>query len=107
MTTDFGNLITGRPAPDFGKDVAVQADGRIVVVGVSELAVGADLALARYLDSGSLDPSFGSDGLLNIDFAGGFDSGHDVAIQTDGKIVAVGEAVNGTTVQFALVRVNP
>jgi hypothetical protein len=30
-----------------------------------------------------------------------------VAIQADGKIVAAGTAANGTSIEFALVRVNP
>ncbi len=56
---------------------------------------------------GSLDPSFGDGGTLTVDFHGGFDSGATVALQPDGKIVAGGSAVNVTSVEQALVRVQP
>ena len=78
QTTDFGR-------EDGATAVAIQADGRIVVGGRS----GDDFALARYDAAGVLDTSFSGDGRLTTDF-GGFDSGKDVAIGADGKIVARG-----------------
>jgi uncharacterized delta-60 repeat protein len=66
----------------------------------SHLHLGGALgfALARYLPSGKLDPSFGADGkvVTHLDQAGTVDA----LLQPDGKIVAVG--VSGT--RFALVR---
>ena len=86
-----------------------QPDGKIVVigVGVSGGGDGGDFALARYNPNGSLDPSFSGDGRQTTDFAG-LDSASAVALQADGKIVAVGEA--GVAVgarDFALARYNP
>ena len=63
--------------------------------------------MARYAVDGSLDTTFGGGGTLTVDFAGGFDSGHDVGIQTDGKIVASATAGNGTNSDLGLVRLNP
>jgi uncharacterized delta-60 repeat protein len=41
--------------------VAIQDDGKIVVAGIVGLGAAGDaLAVARYLDSGELDPTFGS-----------------------------------------------
>ncbi len=52
-----------------------------------------DFALVRYNTNGSLDPSFSGDGKQTTDFAGGFDAtATGVALQADGKIVAVGSA---------------
>jgi uncharacterized delta-60 repeat protein len=107
VRTDFGVLVGPFPASEYGSDVALQPDGRIVVAGTSEFDRGSDMAIVRYLANGALDTSFGTDGKLTVDFNGGFDSGRDVAMQADGKIVAAGTAVNGTSVEFALVRVNP
>src|SRR5262249_40479711 len=57
----------------------------------------ADFALARYNASGSLDPSFGTGGKVTTDFAGGEDFAGNVALEPDGKIVAVGwTTVNGS-----------
>ena len=51
-----------------------------------------DFALARYNPNGSLDTSFSGDGKQTTDFGGGDDGATGVALQADGKIVAVGGA---------------
>ena len=106
VTTDFGPLVGNTPAPDYAHDLAVDTDGSIVVVGTTEFGGGSDFAIARYDSDGDLDPGFGTDGLLTVDFAAGFDSGHDIAIQPDGKIVAVGTAHNGSTFEPGLIRLS-
>jgi uncharacterized delta-60 repeat protein len=71
--------------------VSVQPDGRIVAAGSAvTVAGGEDLALARYLSDGSLDPSFGADGLVSTDFFGWEDRITDVVAQPDGQIVVSG-----------------
>ena len=68
-----------------------------------------DFALARYNPNGSLDTSFSGDGKQTTDFGGLGDPGETgVAIQANGKIVAVG-ATGGTVrdSEFALARYNP
>ncbi len=95
QTTDF---LFG--AFDAAGDVAIQANGRIVAVGVAGGgATGDDFGLARYNTNGSLDTSFSGDGRKRTSF-GGSDSAGGVALQGDGRIVAVGEG-NG---EFALAR---
>ena len=68
-------------------------------------AAGGDFALARYNSDGTLDPSFSGDGKQTTDF-GSSDGASGVAVQGDGKIVAVGgtEATAGRN--FALARYN-
>ncbi|NQV35952.1 MAG: DUF4347 domain-containing protein, partial [Phycisphaeraceae bacterium] len=48
------------------------------------------------LDAGDLDASFGTDGIVTVDFNGASDRARDVAMQDDGKIVVVGSSINGT-----------
>ena len=103
-----GKQTTDRGAPDFANGAAIQPDGKIVAVG---LAGGGpadnDFALARYNPNGSLDTSFSGDGSLRTDF-GGFEEANAVALQANGKIVAVGLAGGGATGRdFALARYNP
>src|SRR5262249_14262897 len=62
-----------------------------------------NLALARYNGDGSLDSSFGSGGRITTSFGNNYQQASGAAIQTDGKIVAVG-FTHGTTVDFALAR---
>lgn len=67
-------------------DMAVQADGKIVVVG----DVYSKMALARYLPNGALDSSFGDNGLVVSDYASGKESALSLALRADGKILVVG-----------------
>ncbi|MFF9850918.1 calcium-binding protein [Streptomyces litmocidini] len=82
-----GRVTTPITGSSEGNDVARQADGKLVVVGMSE----AGFALARYGTNGALDPAFNGDGIVVSDFGGGFHSANAVAIQpSDGKIVVAG-----------------
>jgi uncharacterized delta-60 repeat protein len=84
---------------DGARDVAIQADGRIVVVGTSDPG---EFALARYDVDGMLDPTFDGDGRVTTAFtATGFDAANGVAIDADQRIVVAGTGGNGT---FALAR---
>jgi uncharacterized delta-60 repeat protein len=56
VTTDFGLLVGGRPASEFGNDVAIQADGKIVVAGTSQHDVESNLAVVRYDTAGVPTP---------------------------------------------------
>ncbi|MBK6370284.1 MAG: T9SS type A sorting domain-containing protein [Flavobacteriales bacterium] len=98
VTTDFG------AGNDTGWSVAIQPDGRIVVVGSAVIGTTYDLALARYTTDGSLDNSFSVDGKVTTDFGPATDDGRSVTIQPDGKIVVAGESNNGTDLDFALAR---
>ena len=79
---------------DGANGVALQGDGKIVAVGSAGGCCAGDFALARYNPNGSLDPSFSGDGRQTTDF-GGFDGANGVALQGDGKIVAVGGTGTG------------
>jgi hypothetical protein len=94
-------------ADDFAEDLAIQADGRIVLAGRNTSATFNDLAMVRYTDRGEVDESFGGDGegILITDFHGAGDRGNDVAIGPDGKAVAAVDAANGGS--FALARALP
>lgn len=94
VTTDFPGYL------DHAFDVAIQADGKIVVVGGS----GGDFALARYNTNGSLDTTFDGDGKVTTDFGFG-EAAYGLAIQADGKIVAAGLTYQEATgYDFALAR---
>jgi uncharacterized delta-60 repeat protein len=103
VTTDFGGNETA-----WG--VAVQSDGKAVIVGTRfDPGPSDDFVLARYTVSGALDPTFDSDGKVTTDFGGRSDGADDVALQSDGKIVVVGSgfAAPVRPVDFALARYNP
>ena len=89
VTMDFGGH------DDRAKALVVQPDGKIVVAGYSvELDTddvpSRDFALARYDPDGTLDATFSGDGKRTTNFAD--DTAHDIALQSDGKIVVGGSA---------------
>jgi uncharacterized delta-60 repeat protein len=92
---------------DYGRGVAVQGDGKIVVIGQSSNLAKRDFAVSRFTTAGTLDPSFGAGGKLTVDFFGAGDDAQDLAIQPDGKIVVSGAATSGTSLGLGLVRINP
>ncbi len=93
---------------DFAKSVAVQANGKIVVTGFSDVSGGGfELSIARLNANGSLDTSFGGTGKM-ITKVGPVNSfGGEVLVQPDGKIVVGGTAFSNQGLQsFAAVRYN-
>jgi uncharacterized delta-60 repeat protein len=84
----------GRTTVEFGGDdrashLALQPNGRIVLVGHTTAVGGGDFAIARLKPGGAPDSTFSGDGRQTIGF-GGDDYGGDVALQPDGKIVVAG-----------------
>ena len=107
----------GRVLGDFGtrndnwaNSLAVQADGKVVVAGGMNPRNGLRrFALARYTTRGRLDASFGRKGevLTRFGSARNVSQASAVALQSDGKLVAVGvwwkTPIDGPT-RFALAR---
>jgi uncharacterized delta-60 repeat protein len=84
-----------------GWDVAVQPDGKIVVVGYSaEALVGASFLVVRLTPAGVLDSGFSGDGVQTFNF-GSQAQARAVVIQDDGGIVVVGDALNQTAIAVA------
>jgi len=102
VTTDFGG------GPDVAFGVALQADGKIVLVGRS----GGGWAVARYTTSGALDTGgFGAGtGMVTHDWnpaPGTPEAAQDVVVQPDGRIVAGGETITVSPLSdFRLARFN-
>ncbi len=89
--------------------VAIQADGKIVVAGMSDynLYDFPYLTVIRYNPDGSLDTSFGGDGIGENSVFMRFQEAYSVAIQTNGKIVAAGYYYSaGNGADFAIARYN-
>jgi uncharacterized delta-60 repeat protein len=93
VTTDF-NSSPGNPRSDQATGLAIQADGKIVVVGGSEKdsELFFDFSLARYNRDGTLDNTFGSGGKVQTALSSQDDMATSVVIESDGKILAGGIA---------------
>jgi uncharacterized delta-60 repeat protein len=76
--------------------LVLQSDGKLVAGGYSYDSHGnEDFTLARYTSSGTLDSSFGTGGIVQTTPPRGVNSTQifGLALQSDGKIVAVGQAL--------------
>ena len=98
-----GIAITTIGTFDYGYDVALQANGKIVVTGRGN--DGSDIAIVRYNTNGSLDTTFSSDGIVTTAI-GSADEAHAIALQDDGKIIVAGRSFTGSTHDFAVLRYN-
>ncbi|MBM3273347.1 hypothetical protein FJY94_08965, partial [Candidatus Kaiserbacteria bacterium] len=94
---------------DYGNSVTVQADGKILVAGYTDIGQkNYDFAVVRYNSDGTLDTSFGTSGKVTTAIGTGHDYGNSVTVQVDGKILVAGDAHIGFNFlsDFALVRYN-
>ena len=87
-------LRVGAMTVDVFQNVALQKDGKILLVGYSRAtgAARSDFAVIRLNANGSLDTTFGGDGSVTTDFAGETDRANAVIVQNDGSIVVAGSA---------------
>lgn len=96
------------PGVDAPLGLALQADGRIVVVGSAlNTATSYDFVVARLLPTGAADPGFGTGGIHSLDLFRGRDGAHDVLVQPDGKLLVSGSAGNGLSTLPLLMRFHP
>jgi uncharacterized delta-60 repeat protein len=111
VTTGFFGILS-QPYDERSHGVAIKPDGKIVVAGVSNVGSN-QFALACYNSDGTLDTAFNPSifpqlqGRVTTTIGSGSDcAANCVAVQGDGKIVAAGNANNGSNDDFALARYN-
>jgi len=73
------------------RDILVQPDGKIIVVGSAFNFPNGVVSLARWNPNGSLDTGFGNSGVVITDLLPRSDSANSIALQADGKIVVAGQ----------------
>ena len=88
---------------DRGNALVIQSDGKIVVGGTSSNGTDDDYILVRYNTDGTLDTTFGGDGIVTTDF-GSDDGIAALRIDDQGRIVASGSANNSTDADFGAAR---
>lgn len=95
--------IAGSPYSELASSMQIQTDGKILVSGQiwTEDVFGderiASFFIARYLRNGVLDSSFGTGGKIigPFGFVGAY-VGEEIVLQSDGKLLAVGRATDGS-----------
>lgn len=102
VTTDFGG-----GSQDVAESIAIDAGGKLVVVGVSDRDGSDDFALARYNTNGSLDDAFGTKGLVVTSLGNNSkESARALTIDSRSKIIVAGVTNRARSDDFALARYN-
>jgi uncharacterized delta-60 repeat protein len=114
LDLSFGNagkVLVRAGTGEFTRDIKVQPDGKIVIVGEATIAGGSnpnrDFAVLRFNSNGTPDAGFGNNGIVTTDMGSMSDLPFAVAIQPDGKIVVAGFVHSNTGQDIALARYNP
>ena len=85
----------------------LQADGKIILAGREHNGSNYDFMLIRLLSNGLKDNTFGSNGFVTIDKGLVDEQFTNVCVQSDGKILACGSALEATTGRdFQIMRFN-
>ena len=84
--SDDGKVTTMYTGYDYGYAVAIDDQDRIIVAGGG---ASSDVMLVRYNTDGSLDPSFGANGVVVTDF-GSWDYAYAVVLDSAGRILVAG-----------------
>lgn len=102
-----GKVITAiGPNLNEARALAIQADGKILAVGTTENSPKDDFAVVRYNNNGSLDSTFGNDGIATTALGSSYDEATAVALQPDEKILVAGYSYTGSNSDCALIRYN-
>lgn len=98
QTCDFGS------SNDSAFGVAVDSTDRILVAGSTGAGPNQDFAIARLTASGALDADFDADGKLTLAFGMLDDAASGVAVDSQDRVVVVGQTSNGSNNDIAVVR---
>jgi uncharacterized delta-60 repeat protein len=81
-SSSYANVVTS--------GLGIQSSGDIVLLGTAMNIYGLAFALVRYTPTGELDTTFGTNGTVITTFGSDLINASGIAMQSDGKIVAVG-----------------
>jgi uncharacterized delta-60 repeat protein len=111
LDTTFGT--GGKVVSDIGgvseeaRAVSIDSNGKIVVVGNTNVGICGRIFVARYNSDGMLDTSFGINGKYITHLAGCNEVAYDLKIDDNGKMVVTGFATFPGPNKFLVARFNP
>ncbi|MGE0635057.1 MAG: T9SS type A sorting domain-containing protein [Bacteroidia bacterium] len=93
---------------DRANALVIQEDGKILISGYSynNTNPSNQFAMVRINQDGSIDNSFGINGVMTTHFGSVEDYSYSIALQDDNKIILAGYSFNGSHSDFALARYN-
>ena len=109
LTFGFGgrSLVTLDSVDAYGQAVAVQKDGKIVVVGYTEGLPSSEALVMRFTEKGNLDLQFGTAGIVSTRIPQQYVKGvSSMALQNDGKIILAGYVADNLSKALLLIRLD-
>ncbi|HOY32430.1 MAG TPA: T9SS type A sorting domain-containing protein [Bacteroidales bacterium] len=110
LDSTFGTFGIVKTIINAGNDhcvaLAIQANGKIVAVGYTNPGTGNDFMIVRYNTNGTLDNSFGTNGVVVTQISISDDRATSLKIQSNGKIIVAGYATYNSKKDFVVVRYN-
>ena len=108
-----GLFISNQPLGNYYSSLAVQPDRKVLLTGMNtDTTSTRDLIIMRVNENGTLDASFGTNGIVTIDYGTEYVIPNSIIVDPDGKIVVAG-VISGLGMQlgeaygdFILVRCN-
>ena len=114
LDTSFGNNgivvhnnAAGGNSNDVGDSIFVDSTGKIYVTGFSFNGSNYDMVIWRYNSNGTLDTSFGNNGIVvhnNAAGGNGHDVGDSIFVDSTGKIYVTGSSFNGSNYDMVIWR---
>lgn len=108
LDTSYGTqgiaVIAKAESNDSASRLLLLSDGRLLVAGTTTGSGGQNMLLYRLLVTGAIDGSFGTSGSLEIDFDGQDDAAYGLTLDGSGRIIIVGSATMGVTLDLAAAR---
>ena len=89
----------GGNASDEGYSITLDSNGNVYVTGYSSNGSNSDMVIWKYDSTGSLDSSFGTNGIVVHDSAAGgnhYDQGSSITLDSGGNIYVTGYSYNAT-----------
>ena len=111
LDTSFGTGGKVVTSINSGADIAyatvLQSDGKILVSGTTNSSIsGKDFFCIRYNTNGTLDTSFGTNGIATFDLQGGSDDvAYAMSLLSDGNIILAGFSDDGSNKNAAIIRI--
>jgi uncharacterized delta-60 repeat protein len=95
--------ISSSPYAMDASSVAIDANGNIVLSGISDITSGTPVAVARLTESGQFDPSFNGTGTIQLAL-GNYSAPFPLALDSSGRILVAGESSDGYHQTFLVTR---
>lgn len=89
---------------EYISSLAIQEDGKIIIGGFGYVGQNIVGFIARYQSNGLLDTGYGTNGMITVNLVNGLNTFNDLAIDSEGSVVACGNLYDGLTSSFLTVR---